>query len=258
MTMLAVVAAAICNFLILENVGGFPLLALSYALVLIPGVLIFYNPLNPIPTMAFCANFIAVSQPLNVMTYDMASFLNNAIALYIGIGASVLMYRIFMPPNPHAARRYVVYRIRRGLEIIAQYRPIPPFHVWQTRMFDRVNRLHDPGNPAGWPTDEWFNGGLAALNLGNEVLRLRHLVEEGKLGKRVAGLARDVLQAFTEIRLKPEPARRAVRRALLALEQAAPEEGERRAWFRVLGIFEKMEAFFVEHPIFLTGQTETL
>ncbi len=259
LTILATVAAAICNFWILENVTGFPLLAATYALFFIPAVLYFYDARNPIPTMAYCANLIAVSQPLNVMTYNVALFLNNTIALIVGMGASVIAYRLFMPPNPHASRRYVVYRIRRGLEIISQHKPIASFSAWQTRMFDRINRLHDPENPAGWPTDEWFNGGLAALNLGNNVLRLRYLLEERQLRGGLEEPVRSVLQTFGEVTRHPDSAKLAVEKALQAIEPQVPEaQGERVTWFRVMGVLEKMEAFFVEHPMFLTGKTTTL
>ena len=68
------------------------------------------------------------------------------------------------------------------MQIISQMEPLLPAPwEWQTRMFDRVNRFYDRDNPSpGTPTDEWLKGGLGSLNLGNDVLRLRMLLEEGQ------------------------------------------------------------------------------
>ncbi|MCE0483005.1 MAG: FUSC family protein [Methylacidiphilales bacterium] len=259
LVMVACVAAFIVNYFVLPGTSAFPILAFAYGLVLVPATVLLYNARNPIPIMAFCANFIALSQPVNAMTYDTAAFLNNAMALYLGCGAGVLSYSLFMPADPRVARRYVVYRIRLGLERISRLEPIPSFDVWQTRMFDRINRLHDPANPSGWPTDEWFNGGLAALGLGTEVLRLRHLLTEARLASRTAGLIRTVLQSFREITARPDVARKSVRHALTELERNVPEGREEKlSWFRVRGILEKMESFFADHPTFLTGRTEMI
>jgi uncharacterized membrane protein YccC len=247
------VAAFICNFFLLMNITGFPLLCLIYGLFLIPGAMVFLNPKYSLIGLAYCVVFLAISRPLNPMNYDVVSFLNNAVATEAGVLFGVFFYKIFLPPDRPAARRYVIYRIRRGLQIISQSQPIPPPAQWQTRMFDRINRLHDPENPSGTTTDEWFEGGLAAVNLGNEVLRLRMLLEEGRLGDSTASVARAVLKAFGELVTNPHPAELTVQAAREAIRQEPPEatRQKRRAWYRTLGILEEMEGFFVDHPRFL-------
>ncbi len=249
---LATLAAYVCNFYVLSSVSGFPLFALAMGVFVLPGALAFANP-NGIG-LAYCVNLLVLSRPLNPMDYDAVSFLNNAMGTLIGLGFGIMAYLLFIPPDPLAARRYVVYRIRVGLRNISRMNPVPPPWRWQTRMFDRVNRLHDPKNPAGWPTDEWFNGGLAALNLGNEVLRLRHLLEEARPSPAESDLARAVLKSFREIVDHPEPIRltiQAAREALQYTGRDVDDEGRLRR-SRLLGIFEEMEAFFVAHPGFLT------
>jgi len=251
---IAAAAAFFCNFFLLAQVSGFPLMALIYTAFLMPGAMTFLNPkLSPIG-LAYCVSFLAISRPLNPMDYDVVSFLNNMIPTLGGIGVGVLAYKLFLPPDPRAARRYVVYRIRLGLQRISQWEPIPKPCDWQTRMFDRVNRLHEADNPSGTPTDEWLEGGLGAVNLGNEILRLRLLLKQGVLESRVVGMAGAVLHTFGELATNPYPAELVVRtvRDAMRLTEPAAEMGQRRAWFRTLGIFEEMEAFFEEHPGFLT------
>jgi hypothetical protein len=38
----------------------------------------------------------------------------------VGILFGTLAYTLVFPPDPQAARRYVTYRIRRGLELLAR------------------------------------------------------------------------------------------------------------------------------------------
>lgn len=247
-------AAFICNFYFLTNISGFPLMALIYMVFLAPGAVIFLNPKISFIGLAYCVSFLAISRPLNPMDYDIVSFLNNVIATLGGIGFGVMAYKLFLPPDPRAARRYVIYRIRLGLQRISHWNPITKPCDWQTRMFDRINRLHDPENPSGTTTDEWFDGGLSSVNLGNEVIRLRLLLAENVLSARVACMARSILTAFEELVTNPYPAELIVRTTKDALQQTQPEgdKEKRRAWYRVLGMIEEMDAFFSEHPRFLT------
>lgn len=252
--LLASVTAFICNFYFLQFIDGFPLLVLVYGLFLIPAVMRMLDPRKAMFYTAYCVTFITLSRPLNPMNFDAVSFLNNAVATLAGVAFGVLAYLLFMPPDPRAARRYVVWRIRKGLQIISQRPSIPPPCIWQTRMFDRVNRLYDASNPSGTPTDEWYEGGLAALNLGNEVLRLRLLLESGTMDSHATAMVRAVIKSFGEIQTSPDSTRFTIQAVGAALQETPPPENleNRRAWFRSLGIVREMEAFFIEHPGFLT------
>lgn len=255
-SILAVVAGFICNFYLLQNVDGFLLFSLVFGLILIPGAIFICMPKTSLIGLAFCVIFMVVARPLNPMDYDVISFVNNAVAIIVSVVFGVLAYLLFMPPNPPAARRYVVHRIRRGLRNLSQFEPMPVPADWQTRMADRVNRLYDAGNPSGTPTDEWYEGGLAALNLGNEVLRLRILLAHEKLTPTLEALLRGVLRAFGDIVADPYSARYVVLASRAAVYESSPpaSTAERQVWCRALGILGEMEAFFLEHPGFLVPQ----
>jgi len=233
--------------------GQFVLLALGLGIVMIPGSLMSALPKTNLFGFAFNVNFLAAVAPLNPMNYNVVTFLNNTIALNIGVGVGTLAYLLIMPPNPLAAYRYVRYRIRRAFEILAQREPIPPAAAWKSRMFDRVNRLYVSAEVLGAERNVWMEGGLRALHFGNGVLRLRVLMATGKLKKETAVMVQSVLDSigwFTEC---PRVACQFVKGAVEVLErEALPDEPEAKVTFlRTLGTLQEMDKFFERHPQYI-------
>jgi uncharacterized membrane protein YccC len=238
------------KFLLLSASSGFSYLFVVSALVLIPLGLVNSNPkLTPLG-MAFAFVFLNLAGPANPMVYNLADSLNSALAIELGVLAGTLSYVYILPPDPHAARAYVTYRIRRGLGQLAAFNPIPHFSHWETRMYDRVNRLHDPDNRSGTHTDEWFEAGLGALTLGNEILRLRHDLAEEKMPEAVRREAGRVITGLAGILSQPEPADAAVKQGHARVLALDPGRGhpERVAWARVAGALEEIDVYLDEHP----------
>ncbi|HEX4141902.1 MAG TPA: FUSC family protein [Candidatus Methylacidiphilales bacterium] len=248
-----VVAAYICTYHFVANCTDFVPFALAHALFLIPAAMLQLHPRYGLIGLSYCVFFIVSEQPLNPMNYDPVNFFNSALATLVGALLSALAFSQFLPANPRLARRYLVLRMRQQLRSIAASEPIPPYWAWQTRNFDRVNRLADPANPSGDQTDEWFEGGLGALLLGQQVLRLRHLLREGALSAPAQALAKSAVEAFRKILAQPAASIATLHAVHAALLQTSPAEvpGARRDWCRLQGIVGEMDAFLVEHPAFL-------
>src|SRR5262249_44611264 len=101
-------------------------------------------------------------------------------------------------------------------------------------------------------TGEWFEGGLDALNLGNELLRIRILLETEMLTDKVSSTLSSIIGAFAWIVHDQNVTRAAIQVADSALRNTSPKDaGGRGAWYRALGSVEEMNTFFNEHPRFL-------
>jgi uncharacterized membrane protein YccC len=251
---LSLPCAFVWNFFILQNVSGFPLLAFALALFLVPAALFLLDPRKSLIAVAACVNFIIISRPTNPMDYDVVSFLNNAVATVAGVAFGVLAYRLFLPPDPAAARRYVIHRLRQGLGRLAAQNPIPIPCDWQTRTLDRINRLHDPANLSATPTDEWLEGGLASLEFGNEILRLRLLLRDDPVDPAARPDAESVLAALADRHADTTRVTASVQltHGKIAALPPSPDAAERRSTLRLLGLLEEMQAFYREFPNFLT------
>jgi len=241
----ATVLGLICKFLFLSSGTGFEYLAVATSFFLLPMGMAMANPPTQFFATAFSLVFLGIVAPLNPMVYDLADSLNSSLATIFGVFFGTLGYVLIYPPDPAAARRYVTYRIRRGLELISFLTPIPVTSShWETRMYDRVMRLNDAQNPSGTPTDEWLDAGLGALNLGNELLRLRRWLETETMSAEVRAAATKVVAGFGRFLPEPERVDGIIKSESHRLSGLDPGAGvpERKSWARVLGALE------VAHP----------
>jgi uncharacterized membrane protein YccC len=248
--LLATFFALICKFFVLTTGSGFEFLTVALGLFFVPLALVMANPSMAAPALSFAFVFCYVVRPDNAMVYDLDDSLNTALAVLTGVLFGTLSYTLLFPPNPQAARHYVTYRIRRGLEEIARLNPIPHFCFWETRMYDRVIRLYDPENLSGTSTDEWLEAGLGAITLGNEILRFRHWLETEKHSGELKATIEDVVDAFGSFFSKPQHVVAEVKDRIQKIAQLDPGPGhqERRCWARVLGALEEIDLYLARHP----------
>jgi uncharacterized membrane protein YccC len=251
--------ALVCKYLVLPVASGFDFLMLAAGLFLIPMGFVMANPKTTFPAVAFSFVFLNLVGPTNTMVYDLSDTLNTALATVLGVLFGTLSYVLIFPPNPVATRRYVTYRIRVGLALLARLPRRPTFCAWQTRMFDRVNRLHDPQNRSGTHTDEWFEAGLSALTLGNEVLRLRMWLENEPLPLALKAAVGKTLHLWANFCDEPVRAYDEVKREIAHLAPLDPGVGQpaRCIWARVLGALEEMDVYLGQHPRLLKLQRIT-
>lgn len=248
--LVAIFLGLIIKYLILPINSEFEFLALALGLVLFPLGLIMANPSTMGAAGGFSFVFVNMVRPLNPMTYDLTDTLNTGLAILLGVLFGTLAYVLVFPPDPLAARRYVTYRIRLGLELLARLNPIPAVCAWETRMYDRVNRLHDSQNPSGVPTDEWLEAGLGALTLGNEILRLRHWLADENLSAPLKEPVQKTMDAFARFCHDPQHAAGEVKHRIEQIAPLDPGPGrhERRVWARILGALVEINVYLAHHP----------
>jgi len=252
----AMVLAFICKFLLLPHAAEITVFALVLGIFLIPCGLIFCHPKTNGFAAAFSISVFLLFDAHNVMDYNLTAFLNVGLATLVGCFGGTLPYLLVFPPDPAIARTYTLYRIRLSLELISLVEPCPPVRAWTTRMYDRVSRLQDPERPNDLVPDQWLNVGLEAIDLGNEVYRLRQLLENPALPKEFRQVLEKVRVSFTNFVAHPDQAVLASRFALSQAEGISPtgDRRERRMWARAVGVLAEIRGYFSHsttllHPV---------
>lgn len=170
---LSIPVAGCVRFALLPGFDGFPLLCMALGVPLFFASLCMSRANLAASASAFCIFFVNNVGPSNLMTYDIAAFLNKAIATLVGVGIAVVVFRL-IPLNP--GERHYRRMFTASLFDLAQLTSLPleQAESWfGGRMADRLIRLsrYSDTLPAERRT-HWDNG-LLGLDLGDELLELR-------------------------------------------------------------------------------------
>ncbi len=110
-----ILAAAVCQFLILPGVSGYPVLAMAMGVPLLAAaVAVKFQPTN-----AYGANFLTffpvMLAPSNPEVYDPATFANNALELILSGVMSLVGFWLILPVSPRRRLFRVAVSIGQGL-----------------------------------------------------------------------------------------------------------------------------------------------
>jgi uncharacterized membrane protein YccC len=167
---LAAAGAGVLKFFLLPSQEGYSVFTLLLAAFLVPGGALTAFP-GALGTIAlfYSAFLIAMLGPTNQMVYDLAAFLNNALAIVAGSIAGVAGYRLIPPLSPALRARRHVAAALRDLRRLAAGRWRPSADVWELRLYDRTIALPHDATPLQ-------RGQLVtALGVGLAILPLRAL-----------------------------------------------------------------------------------
>ncbi|WP_409303386.1 FUSC family protein [Pseudomonas sp. KCJK8993] len=241
---LSIPVAGFVGLGLLPGWDGFPLLCLGLGVPLFFASLCMSRPkLAPIAS-AFCIFFVNNVGPGNLMTYDLAAFLNKAMATLVGVAIAVVVLRLVsLNPGEHHYRRM----FKASLFDLAQLtsRPLEQAESWfGGRMADRLIRVSRYWQMQPEHRRDHWDNGLQGLDLGDELLQLRGCldttrgalaIERDRYLSHLALLLRNggptalrhdqldaptrsLLQALTTAPTLPETSREMARAALVQLQ----------------------------------------
>ncbi|WP_460421790.1 FUSC family protein [Pseudomonas sp. ZL2] len=171
--LLAIPVAFVVGQILLPELSSFAMLCLAMGVPLFFGALGMANPKIGATATSYCLHFIVLVAPLNVMSFDVATFFNSAQAMLMGVGAAVLAFKLLVLRNPawhgkrlRAATQSDLVRLTR--------RELRGADTWfGGRMADRLLQL--ARHYSALPEQERgrWDDGLHGLDIGDELLHLR-------------------------------------------------------------------------------------
>jgi uncharacterized membrane protein YccC len=176
---------------------------------------------------AMTMGFVPILQPTNPESYNTLAFYNTALAIVAGMGAAALSFRLLPPLSPAYRARRLIALTLRDLRCLASGHNQ---NNWEGLVYSRLSAM--PNEATLLQRAQL----LAALSVGSEIIRQRHIAPRlglgPKLGLALAALAEgDSARAIAQLFLLDDllatdaaggPARQAVLRArgsILALTE---------------------------------------
>ncbi|MGY4535149.1 putative membrane protein YccC [Pseudomonas sp. TE3786] len=169
--------AFVVGQLLLPQLSGFPLLCLAMGVPLFFAALGMTKPATAGTSTSFALQFIVLCAPQNLMRFDVSSFLNQAVAIVLGVGFAVQIFRLISLRNPEWHAERLLHAMLIDLSRLPQ-RPLAGAENWfGGRMADRLLQLarHYPVLPTH-SRSRWDDG-ISGLDLGDELLHLRRCLE---------------------------------------------------------------------------------
>lgn len=194
---LAIGVGMLCLTLILPNLTGFPLLALTLAPLLFWGTLQSMRPDRAFIGLGFLVFFLTLLAPGNAMHYDLAAFLNNSMAVLSGAVLTALVHRVILRVHPQTHVRALLFDIRTDVRQLVETASVMDPILWETLMHDRMLRLGARLKSAGIEDVSLMHGAHAALRLGRDIIRLRQLLNQQGLSPQFRMTGKVVTRALT-------------------------------------------------------------
>lgn len=246
----AIVAAALCNFVLLPNVSGFPMLALVIAPFLIAGGIAMRHPATAAPATSFTLFLWDLIGPDNAARPEFAAFLNGGLALLIGVACGTTVFALVAPADPARVRARLHAAVRRDLQAIGAGSGRWSEHAWLSRTADRfsLQAATDAAVPEATREAD-LRGMLAALAIGHAALALHALRRDDP------GLSRAVRVVSARL-AEGNPRRLAAAAALAvrALVRRADATGRRQGrLLHAAALLDDIAQNAAAHPEFLGG-----
>jgi uncharacterized membrane protein YccC len=168
-TALSAAFAAVVKFAVLPDVATFAGFSLAIGLVLVPAGALMAQQWRTAMFVAMAGNFVPLLSPANQMNYDTQQFYNAALAIVAGVGAAALALRLLPPLSPALRTHRLLALTLRDLRRQARG-PIPrTASEWESRIYSRLSALPEQAEPLQRAQL------LAAISVGTEIIRLRHI-----------------------------------------------------------------------------------
>ncbi len=165
-TVITAALAGIIAFFVLPMQTSFLGLSVVCGLVLVPAGALSAGTWKPPVFVAMAANFIPLLGPSNPMVYDLASFLNTATALVVGVGIAIIAIRLVPPLSISARVRRLTALTLRDLRRLAARPAGRSASGWENQVYGRLAAV-----PEQAATVQGARL-VAALATGSELIRL--------------------------------------------------------------------------------------
>ncbi|MCQ8875745.1 FUSC family protein [Mesorhizobium sp. LMG17149] len=200
-TLLALPFAFLVGQIALPALPGFGWFMLFVVPILVPTALAMANPRYVGVATAFAINFLAFLSPHQAMTYDPGPFFAGSASILVGILLAIGVFIVVLPADPWLAANRIVRAMREDLARLCLHERVPRRSAFESLAYDRINQLMPLVQNAGQKGDAVLGGGVAAVTVGLEVLRLRDASQSHAIPSETAlsianflrGLARELL-----------------------------------------------------------------
>jgi uncharacterized membrane protein YccC len=183
-TAIAAVAGFIVTFVLYPKLDGFILLSAALTPFLMFGAYLSTHQRVAGVGVGYCIFFCFLAGPDNVIEYDPTAFLNNSLALFIGMVVVAAAFAVIFPTDAPWLRRLLLSELRHQVVVACLRR----LHNLSSRFESGARDLFSQIDALSGGQDDFRQEGLrwlfAVLEVGHAVIDLRHELHLLRLERR--------------------------------------------------------------------------
>jgi uncharacterized membrane protein YccC len=170
-------AAFICDFFLMVHAQGFPMLVLCIAPFVMLGIYVMTIPKYAGIGLGLNIFLTLTIFPENAARVDPSAFLNNVIAMVLGVSLAWVVHMLVFPRHTVGQKDYIAGALwREALRTCTSARPESP-QRFDHRIRDLLNQLNTAAGPApDAETRAVVGEALTLLELGHAVINMREVI----------------------------------------------------------------------------------
>lgn len=184
-TLYAIVAAALCKFLLMPQINGFPLLFMLLAAFWSFGIHATSQPRHALQGIAYLIGFNTLVSTGAIASYDFADFANQALAWIVAMLICLLAFQI-LPRDPVKHIRALKRSLHKHTRQLLRLASTIDHAKWQARQQSRIVALI---NLLGADNRHDYRAGYLSLQLSKQLRRLQAKAKRVEPGSPVARCA---------------------------------------------------------------------
>ena len=256
-TVIAMVAGFIVEFCLLPQTNSFPLLMLAIAPFIVAGVMKTQDPRYAGVATAYMIWFSAAIGITNPIKYDLATYLNSALAFILAACFALLSYRVLFPPSARTDVARVAGALRRDVARLPRLKQVPNLLVWENLQQQKLVRIAARISPDEPNRAEILAGSVETLILGRLLIRLRLGLQAPRLPEAARPVVATALHALGSFRDAPEQAGNAAIEAGSTLAGIRWADGENAtALLDAAALLREIGELIHAHAPFLAGKLD--
>ncbi|TCV96237.1 putative membrane protein YccC [Luteibacter rhizovicinus] len=223
--LIGMIIGFVCEFAVLTQVDGYPLMVASIAPFLMIGLVMMTSATLGSIGLGYSMGFAYILAIKNPMVYDPVHFINDAIAQVVGLSAAAIAF-VFVPTviGSRWLRQRQLARLR-GQVALAAEAPLPGLrHRFESINHDLVSQVVSQTEPGSADSRALLAWALAVHETGRALIELRHDLDRGTAPGGVRGYIDTALASLARFYEAPDAAKYLLARDAVATAIAAVSE----------------------------------
>ncbi|HJV02057.1 MAG TPA: FUSC family protein [Burkholderiaceae bacterium] len=187
------------EYLLVVRASGYPMLVLAALPVFALGSYLTTDARRAGVGLGMSMFSAQVIAPLNQMQYDGAVFLNNTLAMPVGVALAWAIFAVLLPEHTMGQKDHIAAALWREALATCKGSLFRRKHRFDHRVRDLLSQLNAAAGPApGAPARAVVRQGLTLLELGHSVIEMRQLIAATEAGavRNALELCVDQLAAY--------------------------------------------------------------